>query len=89
MLSLILPEGMWLSESFPSKSLILLSWTPQHTHNDTQYNIHKPLLTDRATKSLHQLVIADPGKTLVLLAQIGAQGVGGFQSDVSYIRNVS
>ena len=39
-------------------------------------------LIRRATKSLHQLVIAEPGKTLVLLAQIGAQGVGGFQSDV-------
>jgi hypothetical protein len=39
-------------------------------------------LRDRAEKHLRNLTVQSPGDVLLLLAQIGAQGVGGFQLEV-------
>ena len=37
---------------------------------------------DRAEKYLRSLTVAQPGDIMLVLALIGAQGVGGFQLDV-------
>ncbi len=44
---------------------------------------------DRAEKHLRTLCVQFPGDSLLLLAQIGAQGVGGFQLDVSCLISLS
>jgi hypothetical protein len=41
------------------------------------------LADGRAEKYLRTLSIAQPGEIMLVLALIGAQGVGGFQLDVS------
>ena len=53
--------------------------------HDTTLVPMKDILTHRAEAEINNLTTRQPGEILLLLAQIGAQGVGGYQVDVSAV----
>lgn len=46
-----------------------------------------PSTFTRAEAHLQRLAVEQPAEVLLVLAQVGAQGVGGFQLDVSLVKN--